>query len=134
MLETSLETICFIVVKARALDAAEGVVEPDPASNPSDDGQVEALAAHGDDATEPELRSFIDNLNDDEKAELVALMRLGRGEGDPENWAQAVEAARADASTPTADYLLGTPLLADLLEEGLNRFGLTCEEVERAHL
>jgi hypothetical protein len=27
----------------------------------------------------------------------------------------------------TADYLLGTPLLVDFLEEGLAQFGLACE-------
>jgi hypothetical protein len=27
----------------------------------------------------------------------------------------------------TTDYLLGTPLLADYLEEGLSQFGLSCD-------
>ena len=30
----------------------------------------------------------------------------------------------------TADYLLGTPLRADFLEEGLSQFGRSCEEFE----
>ena len=30
----------------------------------------------------------------------------------------------------TADYLLGTPLLADFLEEGLAQFGLSCAEFQ----
>jgi Protein of unknown function (DUF3775) len=32
----------------------------------------------------------------------------------------------------TADYLLGTPLLADFLEEGLAQFGLSCAEFQWA--
>ncbi|MGI9450286.1 MAG: DUF3775 domain-containing protein, partial [Geminicoccaceae bacterium] len=28
----------------------------------------------------------------------------------------------------TVDYLLGTPLLADYLEEGLAQFGLSCND------
>jgi Protein of unknown function (DUF3775) len=31
-------------------------------------------------------------------------------------------------------YLLGTPLLADFLEEGLTQFGLSCEEFEFGRL
>jgi hypothetical protein len=30
----------------------------------------------------------------------------------------------------TIDYLFGTPLLADFLEEGLAQFGFSCEELE----
>ena len=30
----------------------------------------------------------------------------------------------------TVDYLLGTPLLADFLEEGLAPFGLSCAEFQ----
>ena len=39
------------------------------------------------------------------------------------------EAARAH-NQRTADYLLGTPLLGDFLEEGLSMLGYSCEEFE----
>ena len=38
-----------------------------------------------------------------------------------------LEAAR-DHNNRTASYLLGTPLLADYLEEGMAQFGISCEE------
>lgn len=129
MLETSLDTICFIIVKVRALDAREGVVEGDPASNPSDDDQIQALAGHAGDLSRQELHSFIDTLNDDAKAELVALVRLARGDESLGDWPGAIERARNAGDTPTADWLLDTPLLGDLLEDAINRFGLTCEEI-----
>ena len=34
----------------------------------------------------------------------------------------------------TADYLLGTPLLGDFLEEGLSLLGRACEEFEIGRL
>jgi len=39
------------------------------------------------------------------------------------------EAARAH-NEHTADYLVGTPLLGDFLEEGLSLLGRSCEEFE----
>lgn len=43
------------------------------------------------------------------------------------------EAARAHNKW-TASYLLGTPLLADFLEEGLSLLGRSCKEFEIDHL
>ena len=43
------------------------------------------------------------------------------------------EAARAH-NKRTANYLLGTPLLGDFLEEGLSVLGRSCEEFEMGRL
>ncbi len=127
-MQTSLDKICSIVVLAREFDAQEEVVEDDPGSNMADDGFREVLESYPDDATRDELKSFIDDLNDDEQAELVALVWLGRGDyGDgAEGWSQAVKDARERHAGATSEYLLGEPLLPDLLEEGLDRLGLSC--------
>lgn len=134
MLETSLETVCFVIIKAREFDVGEGVVETDTASNPSDDLQVQVLAAHDEHLIRNELTSFIDNLNEDQQAELVALTWLGRDEETSENWEDAVAAARERQTGSTAEYLLGMPLLADLLEEGLSRLGFSCQDVAEGRL
>lgn len=76
------------------------------------------LMGHEIDRAEGELRAFIDGMNDDEQAELVALYWIGRGSFDPEDWEEAVDTARAEATTPTADYLLGSPHFADHIEAG----------------
>lgn len=70
------------------------------------------------------LHAFIDALNDDEKAHLTALSWVGRGAFEPEDYDQAVETAFAQASTPTADYLMGMPHLAENLEAGLEAMGI----------
>ena len=81
-----------------------------------------------DDPTQQELRSFIDALTEDEQIDLVALTWLGRGDGTIDEWdALRQEAARLH-NNRTAAYLLGKPMLADHLEEGLSQFGCSCEE------
>jgi hypothetical protein len=126
--------VCFVIVKAREFDVKEGVVEPDPGSNPTDDAGRSVLADYPDDPVYEELTSFIDYLNVDEQAQLVALAWLGRGDYSIDEWDAAVTAARERQTGSTARYLLGIPILADLLEEGLSQHGQSCEDFERGHL
>ncbi len=88
----------------------------------------DVLEDHGDDPVLEELTAFIDALNDDEQIELVALMWLGRDDGTLADWTQ-VRSDAADAHNEnTAGYLLGTPLVADYLADGLATFGLSCSD------
>jgi hypothetical protein len=82
------------------------------------------------DRAEGELRAFIDRLNEDEAAELIAIFWIGRGSFDAEDWAEAVQTARAEATTPTADYLLGSPHFADHLEAGAEALGYDISDEE----
>lgn len=75
-------------------------------------------------AGEAELHAFIDALNDDDKAQLTAVAWVGRGAFEPEDFDEAVATARAEATTPTADYLMGMPHLAENLEAGLDALGV----------
>lgn len=77
-----------------------------------------------------ELRAFIAGLNEDEQAALTAVMWIGRETFDASELDEAIETARAEATAPTEDYLLGIPMLADYLEDGLNALGLSLEEAE----
>ncbi len=71
-----------------------------------------------------ELHAFIGGLNDDEKAHLTAVAWVGRGAFEPEDFDEAVRTAIAEATTPTADYLMGMPHLAENLEAGLDALGV----------
>ncbi|MCC5984394.1 MAG: DUF3775 domain-containing protein [Rhodobacteraceae bacterium] len=73
---------------------------------------------------EGELHAFIDALNTDEQAALTAIAWIGRGAYEPEDYAEAVATAEAEATTPTADYLMGMPHLAENLEAGLEALGV----------
>ena len=79
---------------------------------------------------EAELAAFIDGLNEDEQASLVALMWIGRGSFEAEELAEAIETARQEATTPTATYLSGSPHLADHLENGLDALGISARDAE----
>lgn len=75
-------------------------------------------------AADAQLHAFIDGLNDDEKAHLTAIAWVGRGAFEPEDYAEAVSTAISEATTPTADYLIGMPHLAENLEAGLDAMGV----------
>jgi hypothetical protein len=133
-LNISSENVCFIIVKAREFDVQDVVTDPDSGSNATDDQMASVLEAHSDDPTLEELQTFINALSDEEQTELVALMWLGRGDGTLEDWIDLRDEAQRQHNNRTAAYLLGEPLLADHLEEGLSQFGLSCEEFEIDHL
>ncbi len=82
------------------------------------------------DRAEGELRAFIDRLGEDEQAELVALMWIGRGSFEPEELKEAIQTALAEATTPTADYLLGSPHVSDHLESALDALGIDVTDEE----
>ena len=83
---------------------------------------------------EGELRAFIAAMPEDERAELVALYWVGRGSFEPEDWEEAVATALAEATTPTADYLLGSPHCPDHLEAGAEAMGIDITDVEEGLL
>jgi hypothetical protein len=51
-------------------------------------------------------------------------MRLGRGDGTIEEWKDLRRQAAEGHNSRTARYLLGEPMLGDLLAEGLDEFGI----------
>ncbi|SHL73713.1 Protein of unknown function [Roseovarius marisflavi] len=101
MLEISVYKIAQIILMARELNRAEA-----------------------------ELRAFIDQLTDEEKASLVAVMWIGRDSFDASELEEAKRTAFEEATTPTADYLLGSPHLSDHLENGLDALGLSVVDAE----
>jgi hypothetical protein len=129
VMDIALDKVCDLIIRARALDVKEGMTDPASGSNPIDDGNLDSLVSSPDDATEQELRDVIGGLNDDERADLVALVYIGRGDMEPEEWGAAVRLAREreqSSSASTADWLIGIPNLGDLLDEGLSLMGRSC--------
>lgn len=101
MLDISITKIANVILMARELERAEG-----------------------------ELYAFLENLNEDELISLVAVMWIGRDSFAADELEEAKATARAEATTPTADYLLGTPHLSDHLENGLDALGLSASDEE----
>jgi hypothetical protein len=68
-------------------------------------------------------------LSDDASAELFALLLLGRGDF-LDDWQGALDAAREDPDLRTAHALIGIPLAATYLQDGLTQLGYSCADVE----
>jgi hypothetical protein len=132
-LPINVDKVCHVVVKARQFEVKEGVVEPDYGGNQIDDGFQQVLADTPDDPTYAELRAFIRALSIDERCALIALMWIGRGDYGRSEWNEAVALAQREHDAHAAEYLLGTALLPDLLEEGLAAFDESCTDFERDH-
>lgn len=129
MLSIPLTTIAWIIVKAREFDGKD--VDTGDASDLDSADPMGVLEDREGDSTADELTSWINDLNDSQKAELVALFWLGRDDGDASDFPELVEEARGQQRKgSTARYLLGSPLLGDYIEEGLDRLGIDSAQIE----
>uniref|UniRef100_E6VCD5 DUF3775 domain-containing protein n=1 Tax=Rhodopseudomonas palustris (strain DX-1) TaxID=652103 RepID=E6VCD5_RHOPX len=124
-LAISTDKVAFLIEKAREFDVKEGDGDADSGSNGADDNMVDVLEDTGDDPVVQEIAGFISAMTEEEQIDLVALMRLGRGDGSIEEWDDLRREAAEGRNGRTARYLLGEPLLGDYLAEGLDQFGLS---------
>ena len=124
-LAVSTEDVAFLIVKAREFDVKEANSDPDSGSNAADDNMIDVLEDNGCDPVASEIAGFFKSLTEEEQIDLVALMRLGRGDGTIEEWDELRREAADGYNENTAGYLLGEPLISDYLAEGLDAFGLT---------
>ena len=120
--ELNRDTVRFIVDKAHEFHGRDDVSfdeEPEVADEFWSD---QVTADFGGDPYYQELKTTIDDLEPDQQVSLVALMWLGRGDFSMPEWHDALRNAGESWTDHTADYLIGTSLLADYLEEGLQQF------------
>lgn len=116
-LSISPEKITSFIAQAHQLDDHDA----HPGSNRI--GAVEALRVHADAPAWQEMATFIDGLDEIEQAEMVALMWLGRGDGEVDEWNDLREEAALLLNKRATAYLLAKPMLVDHLEEGLAALG-----------
>lgn len=129
-LSVDLESLCRIIQRAREYEALIPDSDPDEGSDAIDDGARDAiedgLDEDGDgNPAEAELRAIIDDLADDEQAEVIALALIGADDFDAGEWDDAVAAA-SDYVDATADWILEQPTFSTNLEAGMAAFGMTC--------
>ena len=86
----SLETVATVVDHIRAIQEEE---EGEDAIDPEDEEPEEGE----EDFDEDTLTAFIEELNEDEQAALVALAWTGRGDYEPEEWEEALRMAKERA-------------------------------------
>jgi len=129
-LATPLDIICRIIQRARELEAQVPGIDPendDPVEDSDDDRDV--LEDELDETVEDELRTAIDDLAEDQQAEILALAMVGQGTYDASEWDDALEESNDPDNEAKVDLLLDMPLLAENLEAGLAAFDLSCTGV-----
>ncbi len=132
---TPLETICRLILRARELEAqVPSVAEEETADDVDDfdDDGDQALSVLDDDlndGVEEEVQALLEDLAEDQLAELVALAWVGRGTYDASEWDEAFAEAGELGADERIDELLDMPLLAGHLDAGLAAFDYSCEGV-----
>ena len=130
-LATPLDIICRIIQRARELEALVPGIDPDndDSVNDSDDDRDVLEDELDDDTVQDELRTVIDDLADDQQAEILALAMVGQGTYDAAEWDDALEEANDPDNESIVDLLLDMPTLSENLEAGLAAFDLSCTGV-----
>lgn len=118
-LTISPENVYFIIAKARE-------IEPELAESDLDEHETADLEGG---AILMELVSTLRSLSEDEQIDLLALASLG---GDANgDWPVIRQEALGAHDERTIEFLLATPLLADLLEAGLSTLGYALPQDEQ---
>ena len=129
-LSVSLEAVCRLIVRARELEAQVPSIETDDEEDPTDsDDEFSVLEDEANEAIEEEIMAALDDLADDQVAEVLALALVGRGTYDSSEWDEALEAANDRDAEDPVDQLLEMPMLAAYLDAGLAAFDLSCDGI-----
>ena len=133
---TPLETLCRIIIRAREYEAqTPSDYDGDEAADNVDDEDEGALSVLDDsinDSVEEELRSVLEDLGEDQIAEVLAFCWVGAGTYDVSDWDEALQEAQDmndGGGDGIIDELLDMPMLASILESGLAAFELSCEGI-----
>jgi hypothetical protein len=124
MLKISATKVAHAIARAREHDVVAGSWESLMQKAFQEDMGNSILDSYENAAARGALAEFVDTLDKDEQASLLAIAWVGRGAFPPENLAEAFEKAKSAQLLGEGNYLAGIPLLADYLHEGLERLGL----------
>lgn len=131
-LETPLDMICRIIVRAREWDAQVPSNEPDEVDEDgpvSTDDEYDVLIDEKNDSVEAEIEAALDDLAEDQRAEILALAWIGNGTFDISDWDEAMSEAADPDSDPILEQLMDMPMLAAYLDAGLEAFDLSCDGI-----
>jgi len=130
MLEISTDKIAHVVLRAREVDVKTDAWDDERDLDGDDVSSETILEDLPGDATRRELRDFLESLNEDELASLIALAWIGRGTYAPAELDEAISTAKSEHGGNGVAYLFSLPLLPDYLEDGLDQLGISAEDAE----
>jgi hypothetical protein len=130
MLEISTDKVAHVVLRSREVDVKTDAWDDERDLDGDDVSSETILEDLPGDATRQELRDFLESLNEDELASLIALAWIGRGTYAPAELDEAISTAKSEHGGNGVAYLFGLPLLPDYLEDGLDQLGISAEDTE----
>lgn len=123
------DKVCQIIEAGRELAGRVAPTTGDKTTN-GDDSPLAFIEERDDDPTRQQIVQMIAGLNVDEQLDLLALIYLGRGDFDLDEWDDALEEARErlkDGAGP--DFMIGNEGLPAFLEQALDAFGKSCPDL-----
>src|SRR5437868_15376740 len=130
-LRISTEKVCALIEAARELAGKVPTTAGDRTTTGDDSKLVTIEEPEGDgedeDARRLETVEFIAGLNVEEQTDLLALIWLGRGDYEIDEWDDALAEAEARIAARDPDFMLGDAALPEYLGDGLEAFGLACD-------
>ena len=128
---TPLETLCRIILRAREYEAQvptdyDGGEAPENIDNEGEE-TLSVLDDSINTSVEEELTGALDDLAEDQLAEVLAFAWVGQGTYDASDWDEAIEAAAEE--TNIIEDLMDMPMLASVIESGMAAFDLSCNGV-----
>jgi hypothetical protein len=129
---TPLETLCRIILRAREYEAQVPTEYDDDEDADNIDGEDgETLSVLDDEANnsvEEELSAALEDLAEDQLAEVLAFCWVGQGTYDASDWDEALSEA-GDVGASAVEELMEMPMLASVLESGMAAFELSCDGI-----
>jgi hypothetical protein len=123
MLKISAAKVAHAIARAREHDAASGSWESQMQQIFHDESGETILDAFTTAYTRGTLAELIESLNADERASLLVIAWIGQGAITADEVPASLEKARTEQVYLSGDYLVGIPLLAEYLCDGLGKLG-----------
>jgi hypothetical protein len=126
-LRISSEKVCALIEAARELAGIVPSTAGDHTTTGDDSRLVTMEGDPDNNVRRREAIEFVAGLNVEEQTDLLALIWLGRGDYEIDDWVEAVAEAEARIAARDPDFMLGDSALPDYLGGGLEAFGVACD-------
>jgi hypothetical protein len=130
-LRISSEKVCAFIEAAREVAGKVPSTAGDRTTTGDDSRLVTLEEPEGDgedeDGRRAQMVEFVAGLNVEEQVDLLALIWLGRGDYELDEWDDALAEAEARIAARDPDYMIGDAALPEYLGGGLEAFGWTCD-------
>lgn len=133
---TPLDTLCRIILRAREYEAqTPSDYDPGEDADNVDGEDGEALSVLEDDintSVEEELTAALEDLGEDQLAEVLTFCWIGQGTYEASDWDEAMEEANSMVGQSVEfaiEELLEMPMLPSVLEAGMAALDLNCDGI-----